>query len=65
LSLKAGIKEWGTKAQAAVMSEMKQLHFCDTFKPKHWKKLSKTLSKSVENTIKLYDGNGTDVPLLL
>ena len=42
LSLKAGLKEWGTEARDAVKSEMKQLHMRNTFKPKHWKELSET-----------------------
>ena len=32
LSLKSGLKEWGKKADKAVHSEMKQLHFRNTFK---------------------------------
>jgi hypothetical protein len=36
LSLKAGLKEWGDQAFTAAQSEMKQLHFWKTFKPKHW-----------------------------
>jgi hypothetical protein len=47
LSLKSGLKRWGHKAYVAVMSEMKQLHFCDMFKPKHWNKLSKTQHQAV------------------
>ena len=35
LSLKAGLKQWGDKAETAVKSEMKQLHMRNTFKPKH------------------------------
>jgi hypothetical protein len=41
LSLKRGLKQWGDKAYAVVTSEMKQLHFRNTFKPKHWSELSK------------------------
>jgi hypothetical protein len=41
LSLKVGLKTWGEKAISAVKSEMKQLHFRDTFHPKHWKELTK------------------------
>ena len=37
LSLKSGLKEWGTKYHNAVHSEMRQLHFRDTFKTMHWK----------------------------
>jgi hypothetical protein len=39
--------EWGDKAYAAVMSEMKQLHFRNTFRPKHWSKLLKTQHQTV------------------
>jgi hypothetical protein len=47
LSLKSSLKQWGNKAYAVVMSEMKQLHFCNTFRPKHWSKLSKTQCQAV------------------
>ena len=40
LSLKSGLKEWGDKAYTAAESEMKQLHFRNTFRPMHWKELS-------------------------
>jgi hypothetical protein len=40
LSLKVGLKEWGDKAYAAAESEMKQLHFRNTFKPMQWSKLT-------------------------
>jgi hypothetical protein len=42
VSLKGSLKLWGNKAYALVMSEIKQLHFWKTFKPKHWNELSKT-----------------------
>jgi hypothetical protein len=47
LSLKSGLKQWGDKAYAAVTSEMKQLHFRNTFRPKDWSKLSKTRRQTV------------------
>ena len=47
LSLKAGLKEWGDEAFTAAQSEMKQLHFRDTFKPKHWRELTQTQRKTV------------------
>jgi hypothetical protein len=47
LSLKSGLKQWGGKAYAAVTLEMKQLHFRNTFKPKHWSELSKTQCQTV------------------
>ena len=47
LSLKVGLKTWGDRASEAVHSEMKQLHFRDTFQPKHWKDLDESQRKSV------------------
>jgi hypothetical protein len=47
LSLKSGLKQWGDKAYTVVMSEMKQLHFWKTFKPKHWNELSETHCQTV------------------
>jgi hypothetical protein len=41
LSLKAAIKKWGDKAKYAVTAEMKQLHWRNSYKPKHWCELSK------------------------
>jgi hypothetical protein len=39
LSLKASLKEWGEEAFTATQSEMKQLHFRNTFKPNQWQEL--------------------------
>jgi hypothetical protein len=47
LSLKAGLREWGDKAHEAVESEMKQLHFRNTFEPMHWRQLSHTQRQTV------------------
>jgi hypothetical protein len=47
LSLKAGLREWGQEAQKAVHSEMKQLHFRDTFRPMHWRDLTLAQRKSI------------------
>jgi Reverse transcriptase (RNA-dependent DNA polymerase) len=41
LSLKAGLKAWGKKAEKAVYTEMKQLHIRNTFRPRRWKDLTK------------------------
>jgi len=46
LSLRAGLREWGSKAKEAVHSEMKQLHLRGTFKPMHWHELTVTQKKS-------------------
>ena len=40
-------QDLGDKALIAVRSEMKQLHFRDTFQPKHWKELSHTQRQTV------------------
>ena len=40
LSLKVGLKQWGKKGHQAAYSEMKQLHFRDTFVPLHWNDLT-------------------------
>jgi hypothetical protein len=47
LSLKAGLKEWGEEAFTTTQSEMKQLHFRNTFKPKHWRELSQVQRQTV------------------
>jgi hypothetical protein len=36
LSMKAAIKKWGLEAEYAITKEMKQFHWCDSYKPKHW-----------------------------
>jgi len=41
LSMKAAIKEWGQEAEYAITKEMKQLHWRDSYKPKHWHELTK------------------------
>jgi hypothetical protein len=47
LSLKAGLKQWGTRARKAVHSEMKQLHFRDTFKPLNRHEMTPEQNKTV------------------
>jgi hypothetical protein len=47
LSLKAKLKEWGKKGFKAAHPKMKQLHFRKTFKPKHWRELSKAHRQTV------------------
>jgi hypothetical protein len=41
LSMKTAIKKWGLEAEYAITKEMKQLHWCDSYKPKHWHGLTK------------------------
>jgi hypothetical protein len=47
LLMKAGLKQWGSKAKEAIRLEMKQLHFRDTFQPLHWDVLTPAQKKSV------------------
>jgi hypothetical protein len=47
LSLKSGLKEWVEKGFKAAHSEMKQLYLRKTFKPKHWRELSKARRQTV------------------
>jgi hypothetical protein len=46
LSLKAGLNEWGEESFTA-QSEMKHLHFRNTFKPKHWREPSQVQRQPV------------------
>ena len=47
LSLKAGLKYWGTKPHKVVQSETNKTNFREIFKPMHWKELDYNQSKSV------------------
>jgi hypothetical protein len=47
LSLKAGLKEWGEEAFTTARYKMKQLHFRNMFKPKHWRELSQFQQQTV------------------
>ena len=42
LSMKAAIKKWGGDAELAITNKMKQLHWRNSYQPKHWNELSKT-----------------------
>jgi hypothetical protein len=41
LSLKAAIKKCGDEVKYTVTAEMKQLHWRNSYKPKHWRESSK------------------------
>ena len=47
LSQKSSLRAWGDKAYMAVQSEMKQLHFRNNFKHKHWRELTHTQRHAV------------------
>ena len=47
LSMKAGRKEWGKKADKAIYNEMAQLHHRNTFKPLHRHKMTAEQKKQI------------------
>jgi len=47
LSMKAAIKKWGQEAEYAITKEMKQLHWRDSCKPKHWHELTKKQKEQI------------------
>ncbi len=47
LSMKAAIKKWGQEAEYTITKEMKQLHWCDSYKPKHWHGLTKKQNQQI------------------
>ena len=48
ISLKSVLRAWGgDKAYTAAQSEINQLHFQNTFKPKHWRELTHTQRQTV------------------
>ena len=47
LSMKACIKKWGAEAEYSITKEMKQLHWCNSYKPKHWHGLNKKQKEQV------------------
>ena len=47
LSMKAAIKKWGQEAEHAITKEMKQLHWRDSYKPKHWHELTKKQKEQI------------------
>ncbi len=47
LSLMAALKQWGKDAKGAVEAEAKQLHWCNSFRPVHWKDVNKERRKQI------------------
>jgi hypothetical protein len=39
--MKAAVKKWGEHARYAILKEMKQLHWRNSYEPKYWHDLSK------------------------
>ena len=50
LSMKAVIKKWGQEAEYAITKEMKQLHWRESYKPKHWHELTKKQKEQILET---------------
>jgi hypothetical protein len=47
LSMKAAIKKWSLEAEYAITKEMKQLHWRDSYKSKHWHGLTKKQKEQI------------------
>ncbi len=47
LSMKAAIKKWGNQAKFAISKEMKQLHWRNLYKPRHWHALTKKQKEQI------------------
>jgi hypothetical protein len=50
LSMKASIKKWGAEAEYTITKEMKQLHWRNSYKPKHWHGLIKNQKEQVSES---------------
>ncbi len=43
--MKAAIRKWSQETEYAITKEMKQLHWRNSYKPKHWHELTKKQQK--------------------
>jgi hypothetical protein len=59
LSMKAAIKKWGEKAKFAISKEMKQLHWRNSYVPKHYHTLTKKQKDQLLESLSLLKRNGT------
>jgi hypothetical protein len=50
LSMKTAIKKWGEQAKFAISKEMKQMHWRNSYKPRHWHSLSKKQKEQVQES---------------
>ena len=57
--MRAAIKKWGLEAEFAIIKEMKQLHWCDSYKPRHWHGLTKKQKEQINPTY-LLNKSGMD-----
>ena len=47
LSMKAAIMKWSLEAEYTITTEMKQIHWHDSYKPKHWHGLTKKQKEQI------------------
>jgi hypothetical protein len=47
LSMKAAITKWGDEAKLTTSKEMKQLHWRNSYKPRHWHSLTKKQKEQI------------------
>jgi hypothetical protein len=47
VSMKAALKIWGKAAEQAITNKMKQLHWCNSYKPMHWHELTKAQKEHI------------------
>jgi hypothetical protein len=50
LPIKAAIKKWGDQAKFAISKEMKQLHWRNLYKPRHWHALTKKQKEQIQES---------------
>ncbi len=46
-SMNAALKEWGKAAEQAITITMKQLHWCNLYKPMHWHELTQAQKEHI------------------
>ncbi len=47
VSMKAALKKWGKAAEQAITIKMKQLHWCNLYKPMHWHELTQAQKEHI------------------
>jgi hypothetical protein len=47
VSMKAALKKWGKAVEQAITIEMKQLHWCNAYKPMHWHELTQAQKEHI------------------
>jgi hypothetical protein len=47
VSMKAALKKWGKAAEQAITIKMKQLHWCNLYKPMYWHELNQAQKEHI------------------